>query len=99
MPERKPAKPRPRPRVTKKKETASPPPGSSPLREKQCAALRKCRGAFSQCRFSKKREETDEQGWEIHKVKCGNEYQKCIRKNFAEGEMAFTRWFLPYDPC
>lgn len=96
LPARKPPKPRPRPRTTSRKPPVT---GGRRTREQQCAALRKCRGAFSKCRFSKNRSETDAEGWEIHKVKCGDEYSKCIKENFREGEMAFTRWFVPYDPC
>lgn len=99
LPVRKPPKPRPPRRTSEKHPARGPTATGTRTREQQCAALRKCRGAFSNCRFSKKREETDAEGWEVHKVKCGEDYQKCIKENFHEGEMAFTRWFVPYDPC
>jgi len=73
--------------------------GKPKTHEQQCAALQICRTAFSKCRFSKKREETDADGWEVHKKKCGDIYNKCIKQHFGQGEMFFTRWFLPFDPC
>lgn len=96
LPARKPPMRRPAPRTTNREPPVT---GSQKTREQQCAALRKCRSAFSKCRFSKKQKETDAEGWEIHKVKCGEDYSKCIKENFRKGEMVFTRWFIPYDRC
>ena len=90
----------PRPRTAKKKEHKDIPKRGKPkTREQQCAALTVCRSAFARCRFSKDRNKTDDEGWEIHKKKCGAEYQTCIGQYFEPGEMFFTRWFLPYNPC
>ncbi len=98
LPVRKPPKPRYDPAARSKSKDA-PKKSGRKTREQQCVALTLCRAAFSKCRFSKERDKTDEEGWEIHKKYCGDQYQKCITKHFGEGEMFFTRWFLPYDPC
>lgn len=97
VPPRKPLKPRNRPEEAERQKL--PRAGEQKTRKQQCAALTICRQAFAKCRFSKEREQTDEEGWEVHKKYCGDVYSKCISRHFAEGELFFTRWFLPYDPC
>lgn len=97
VPARRPPKPRKDPAATKRQK--APQPGTRKTREQQCASLTICRQAFAKCRFSKEREKLDEDGWEVHKKYCGDIYQKCISSRFGEGELFFTRWFLPYDPC
>lgn len=97
VPPRKPAKPA---------RAASPPAEDAPSKKKppagtsdqskKCAALGKCRAAFARCKaeFIKKEGE-----WDLEKEPCGAKYKVCVRENFHEGEMFFTRWFWPYEDC
>lgn len=91
------AKPLPQKKPSTRKQKKPPAPRRAMTREQQCAALTICRDAFAKCRFANQEKGPD--GWEIHKKKCGDAYNECIRERFGEGQMLFTRWFLPFNPC